>query len=280
MKTMNQMYDDIKAKFEECDVTAADVKQGKKFFSTVPEIWGVRTGTGLMQPTPTPTSTPTATPTSSLYGGLISYYKFDESSGSSASESVLGTYNLTTISSPSWVAGKIGNALEFYGTADYAYRADTGLPLGSNARSVSLWVYLNGDASYGQFLAYGTHTNSNFYGSRVGATTTNKLSFMAHGGSYDWDNITTLSPSQWYHVVLKYNGTTLEYFVNGTSAGTASRTLNTVSDGTFSVGAKESNGIYDSFFKGKIDELGIWNRALSPSEISELWNSGSGKALF
>ncbi|MCX6354140.1 MAG: LamG domain-containing protein, partial [Candidatus Aureabacteria bacterium] len=45
MKTTKQIYDDIKAKFDECEATAADVEQGKTFFCTKPESWGVRTGT-------------------------------------------------------------------------------------------------------------------------------------------------------------------------------------------------------------------------------------------
>ncbi|MCX6353728.1 MAG: hypothetical protein NTZ78_02345 [Candidatus Aureabacteria bacterium] len=45
MKTTKQIFEDIKAKFAECDTTIADVKMGKKFFSTVSGSWGVQTGT-------------------------------------------------------------------------------------------------------------------------------------------------------------------------------------------------------------------------------------------
>jgi len=45
MKTMKEIYEDIQAKFDQCDVTTANVDSGKKFFSTVPGNWGVRTGT-------------------------------------------------------------------------------------------------------------------------------------------------------------------------------------------------------------------------------------------
>ena len=54
MKTLRQLGDDVKSLYEQCDVTAAGVEQGKKFFSTQAGGWGVQTGTGLMQPTPTP----------------------------------------------------------------------------------------------------------------------------------------------------------------------------------------------------------------------------------
>ena len=63
MKTMRELYDDMKAKFDECPVAAADVRSGVKFFCTQPGIWGVQTGTAYICPTVTPTPTITPTPT-------------------------------------------------------------------------------------------------------------------------------------------------------------------------------------------------------------------------
>jgi hypothetical protein len=44
-KTLTDIYDDIKAKFDECEVTDGDVRTGKIFFSTQPGNWGVQAGT-------------------------------------------------------------------------------------------------------------------------------------------------------------------------------------------------------------------------------------------
>jgi len=65
MKTTKEIGDMLKSLYEQCPVTAANVESGVKFFCTQPGSWGVQTGTGLMQPTPTPTPTitPTITPT-------------------------------------------------------------------------------------------------------------------------------------------------------------------------------------------------------------------------
>ncbi|MCX6354333.1 MAG: hypothetical protein NTZ78_05450 [Candidatus Aureabacteria bacterium] len=62
MKTLNEIYDDIKAKFDDCGATAADVKVGKTFFCTQAGSWGIQTETWAT-PTPPPTNTPTPTPT-------------------------------------------------------------------------------------------------------------------------------------------------------------------------------------------------------------------------
>ena len=52
MKTTKEIGDALKALFEQSEITAVDVAQGKKFICTQPGSWGVQIGTGLMQPTP------------------------------------------------------------------------------------------------------------------------------------------------------------------------------------------------------------------------------------
>ncbi|MCX6355092.1 MAG: hypothetical protein NTZ78_09350 [Candidatus Aureabacteria bacterium] len=63
MKSTREIYESIEAKFDQCPATTANVESGVKFFCHVSGRWGVQTGTGLMQPTPTITPTITQTPT-------------------------------------------------------------------------------------------------------------------------------------------------------------------------------------------------------------------------
>ncbi|MCX6355858.1 MAG: hypothetical protein NTZ78_13295 [Candidatus Aureabacteria bacterium] len=67
MKSTKQIGDDIKTMLERLNATTADnVELGKPFFCTQPGSWGIQTGTGLMQPTPTITPIPTITPTPTI----------------------------------------------------------------------------------------------------------------------------------------------------------------------------------------------------------------------
>jgi len=68
MKSTKEIGDMLKSLYEQCPVTAADVKSGVKFFCTQSGSWGVQTGTAQLVPTPTPTPTltPTPTPTSTI----------------------------------------------------------------------------------------------------------------------------------------------------------------------------------------------------------------------
>ena len=45
MKTLEEIYEDIQAKFDQCPATAADMKSGVRFFCTQPGSWGIQTGT-------------------------------------------------------------------------------------------------------------------------------------------------------------------------------------------------------------------------------------------
>ncbi|MCX6355136.1 MAG: fibrinogen-like YCDxxxxGGGW domain-containing protein [Candidatus Aureabacteria bacterium] len=64
MKTTREIYDDIKAKLDQCNATTAvNVELGKPFFCTQPGNWGVQTGKVCIAGTPTPTPTITPTPT-------------------------------------------------------------------------------------------------------------------------------------------------------------------------------------------------------------------------
>jgi len=62
MKTTREVYDDIKAKLDQCNITADNVELGKTFFCTQSGSWGVQTGTLVALPRPTATPTITATP--------------------------------------------------------------------------------------------------------------------------------------------------------------------------------------------------------------------------
>jgi hypothetical protein len=61
MKTTTEIGDALKSLLERCDITSANVEQGKTFFCTQPGSWGLQSGTAQLVPTPTPTSTPTPT---------------------------------------------------------------------------------------------------------------------------------------------------------------------------------------------------------------------------
>lgn len=86
-------------------------------------------------------------------------------------------------------------------------------------------------------------------------------------------NSADLDDGNWHHLVGTYEGVKVHLYVDGTEFGTGtSCTGNLKTDGTFKIGADASNNIE---FGGSIDEVAIWNRALSATEVTKLYNSGN-----
>jgi len=287
MKTISQIYDDIKAKFEECDATAENVELGKKIFCTQPGSWGLQTGkicnAGTPTPTPTitrtptitPTRTPTITPTSSLYGGLVAYYKLDETSGTTAFDSQ-GSHNGTNNGAAVNQPGKIGTAYTFDGINDVVTSNDNIGISGANSRTINLWYKLhteelpNGNPliSWGAYSATNLNTIDVCY---------SKIRFWGHNA--DFTGSITVNTDQWTMATITYNGSNfLSIYVNGGYDSGSNLTLATTNSPLY-LGRNSAPSTPD-YANVTIDEVGIWNRSLTASEISELWNNGSGKALF
>ena len=79
-----------------------------------------------------------------------------------------------------------------------------------------------------------------------------------------------LDTNRWYNLVLTKNGTTYTIFLNGTQEGQSTKLNINITD--LLIGRRSYNGFY---FNGEIDEVAIWNRTLSASEITTIYNSGA-----
>lgn len=209
---------------------------------------------------------------SSTDPNLVNYYKFDESSGSLGRDNVSNN-NLTHINSPTVIgSGKINNARCYVaGSSQHSASVinSSAAIYGANPWSISWWA-LNmtvGSGTWGK----GTTSANNIIAMDSGVT---QMSFNKWSSNPVFTSINTTM--QWTHWVAMYNGSELLLYQNGTKLiGDANRvvTLNIGSNKVFEVG---KTGDYAGYFTGCIDEMGIWNRTLSESEISTLFANGAG----
>jgi len=174
-------------------------------------------------------------------------------------------------------------ALDFDGTDDYVAAdgvtsnldSSTGLPF-----TVSAWAYPD-TTNNGAIFAFNKTGNSDenlnllFY-ARGGST---KKFYHYDRGSSSWTLSTnTFETGEWHHIVvvvdLSGNG---KLYVNGGEEGTWSNGTNTSAD-RFSIGQEYdgSGSTASDFFDGKIDEVAVWNVALSAADVTALYNSGNG----
>ena len=162
--------------------------------------------------------------------------------------------------------GKSQTALEFDGADDYVQTTFTGIS-GTSPRTFMAWIYLSDFpstniciADYGMGAAGSRNTfavNSNGY-----------LAYFSGGTNANMSaTVTTVPIGSWVHVVFVYNGTTGYFYQNGELVGTGVLTgVNTLTGGeNFKIGQRVSGGSIP--FKGKIDELSVWDAALTPQEI-------------
>ena len=169
------------------------------------------------------------------------------------------------------VVGRVGQALKFDGVDDIV--TVTSALDGYANISVSAWVYYVSSAGAQQFIV-GEET---VYKVDIDAAGCGCFRFLTETGS-NWgttilSSATTLTPNTWYHVVATYDGTTKRLYVNGVQDPNTVTTSGSITNAGLSptIGARGA-GLDES--SGKIDEVRIYNRALSPAEIKQLYLMG------
>lgn len=217
-----------------------------------------------------------------LTDNLRWYWKCD----SNWNDSTANWYNLTVdwATLTTWSGGKIAECYDYDGSNDRLYLANNLWIDWNSPVSMSAWIKVDWDGwSWHMVIHLSTTTGNNFfcimYDKNTWSWGTNKLIF-ARNRDYiasDWSYYTiTLNTSLWYHVVLTYDWTTLLWYVNGSQVTTRSSTgSGSISDSWnyFTIWRYDKNA---QRFDWKIDEVWVWDKTLSTSEISELYNSWSG----
>lgn len=208
-----------------------------------------------------------------LATNLKHYYKFDGNANDSVGNldgNVLGATQTT---------GKIGNAYDFDGVNDYIISNSNIGITGSQNRSVSIWIKTT-DTNSAIALSWGNR-NSNGNDYRFDFNNNSRFLISLRSGNRKWDwsnNNITPNDGNWHHIVLVLDGTTNSdhtLYYDGselTDTEDVPQAVNTA-DSPLDI-ARQAQEL--DYFNGKIDEIGIWDRALNSSEVSDLYNSGAG----
>jgi hypothetical protein len=200
--------------------------------------------------------------------GLVASYGFDEGTGGAAADST-GNGNNGTLNGPTWAIGRFGQALSFDGANDRVTVPDSSTLDLTAGMTLEAWVK---PAVLG--TAWKTtlfkHRNSNatnmvyvLYANRNTSVPNGEITV---GTSVKAANGTTQLPlNVWSHLATTYDGTTLRLYVNGTQVGSLATTGPiATSTGDLWIGG---NNVWSEWFSGAIDEVRVYNRALSASEI-------------
>ena len=198
--------------------------------------------------------------------GLVAAYGLNAGSGSSVVDSS-GRGNAGTVSGAAWSAsGRFGSALSFDGVNDWVTVADSASLDLSSGMTVEAWVRPSKAGGWRTVVVkerpggvvYG------LYGDQAGGRPLGQVDI---GGERNAVGSSALPLNAWSHLATTFDGAVVRLFVNGVQAGSLPFSGSmAASTGVLRLGG---NGVWGEWFAGLIDEVRVYNRALSASEIQQ-----------
>jgi hypothetical protein len=223
--------------------------------------------------------------------GLLAYYKCDETTGTTLSDSSGNGKNGTLVGPATFGPGKIGNALILTATNGVDGGASGGyaqLPAGLltsiQTMTVAAWFMVNSNTKFQRVFDFGTSsTTSSMYFTPFGSTGTPGFpqfsirTVLTDGGLNKEDLVgttaITISPA-WHHVAVVLDATGGHLYLDGGLVfSNAAMTLRPADLGAMPndwIGRSEFPN--DPYFDGDIDEFRVYNRALTAAEVLALFN--------
>ena len=219
---------------------------------------------------------------------LIAYWPMDEGRGRGAFDKSGNNINCWFTGEPAWTEGRFGRAVQLLGDGQYLSAVkDSKLDLGTGDFTVSLWFKGGSVKNWRWLLNYngeGTESAPGLVITTYIADGKTDSHLRASLGEWFTDvyhhlesAVTANSNTNWYHVALTRNGTTLTGYVNGKQAFAESVPIinlvsNSDNNGDLLLGTRLTSGPY---YRGALDDVAIWNRALTVLQIQSL---ADGKA--
>ena len=242
------------------------------------------------------TNTPSGTVTGDVWSftttsgnDLISYWRLDDGSGNTAIDQ--GPYNLDgTLNGASWTDGQIGGALDFDGN-DYVDMGSPDLGIDTTA-TFSAWIYPQAENGVIAMQGFSHAANEHGWVVAIGwddwassESDPRELVWASHDNSSNANNaMLVASPAlitmdQWQHIAVTKDGTEIKMYLDGQLIHTESIAATTITynEGTnLRLGTRTAScsSYFSSSFNGRIDEVGVWKRALSTSEIANIMDNG------
>ena len=211
--------------------------------------------------------------------GLVGYWPFN---GNANDES--GNGNNGVVNGAALTSDRFGNANSAYSFDGVDSRIDIENSFFDNGWSnytINYWLNVNqinpmdgntilNTVPHGGFaLGYSYFASNSFYHFKSSSTSGSTWDIFSH----EYSNTNNINSNTFYQFTLVKQGLIYKYFVNGILDKIMNTTIAPISMlFALKIGAIDGN---TEFFNGKIDDIAIWNRALSEQEISNLYNSVS-----
>jgi chitodextrinase len=194
-------------------------------------------------------------------GGLVAAYAFDEGAGSVAHDAS-GNGHFGTISGATWASGRYGSALSFNGTNASVLLGSLGT-FYTSGFTLEAWVQKE-SATRSDAAVVGSWTGS---GPMIWVDHLATRYHLTLGGSYSGylDSGATPIAGQWQHLAASFDGATARFYIDGSQVASRAVSGSVGSSDLWRIGAYGSSP--GGFFDGLIDDVRVYDRPLSASEI-------------
>jgi len=204
----------------------------------------------------------------------VALYNFNSKSGTTLTDSSGYNNHGTLLNGPNWTRkGKYGSALVFDGVDDKVVVPDSNSLDLTNRLTLEAWVYpTTAMSGWDTILMKEQPPGNLLYALYANGDNNLPYGYIYINGEQGLSGAGTLPLNTWSHLALAYDGATLRFYVNGQLVGSKAQTGSIpVTSGPLGIGG---NNIWaNEYFSGRIDEVRIYNRALSQPEIQNDMNT-------
>jgi len=211
--------------------------------------------------------------TASINSGLVGFWPLTDGTGTTATDLSTGGNDGTQSGGVTWASTAIGTAASFDGVDDeftISHSSDYNAAT-TGALSISAWVLIDTATDYRvivgkdrggsgrEWLVYYNYLESKF-----------SFSIWSSGGTQFLVSSSSTYPlSTWFHVVQVWDGSTLRGYVDGVEVASLSAAITPKTDATADVKIGDN---VDNQMDGNIQNVRIYNRAITATEVAELYS--------
>ncbi len=217
--------------------------------------------------------------------GLVAHWTFDDATSTKATD-FSGNNNVGTLTNmdptTDWVAGKRGKALDFDGINDYVTAGgQSSLGVSDQAYSISAWAKISSNENNGNIIVVSATDGGGGWCVPMLVVDNGFFKAISYNGSFFTVQPSTAAEKQlWYHLTTTWDATNgLRLFVNGILASSTAQGTYSASGGTniIQLGLDTNCGGDTGYFEGQIDDVRVYNRALSVTEVNSLYRENATK---
>ena len=212
-------------------------------------------------------------------GDMVAKYSLDENNPSEVGDGVWCHDNTGDVEGATTAGGLWGNGLDFDGTNDYVEIADDSA-FDSDVISISAWVNLDdNDTDLRNIFSNYESTSGSTKGYKTLVNDNAKFQFAFGWGSSSGScsSVKDIPENTWTFLTATYDKSSIKLYINGELDNSCGYS-NSISDTAYKqiIGASDHNndGSYDDFFDGTLDDVTIWDSAITASNIEKIYWGG------